>query len=195
MIEKLALVFVKYQLEIGMIQKEYMAVYQYGYTAMLEVILNICLSVFIGIILGQIKEIIFFLCMFIPLRSFSGGYHADKTWKCVVLSNFIVVFAVEAAKWMAAYEMSLPVTNTIILCSALMVAIISPIESQNKKLNAYEKKKYKYCSGMIIGVELALAVILIYTNLRVYYYIVVMVYIAQLISLFLAWCKSHFMIF
>ena len=67
MIEKLVTRFVDFQAGIGTIKEDDVNVYQYGYTLMVEVILNMALSLMLGVLLGQIKKVIFFLCMFIPL--------------------------------------------------------------------------------------------------------------------------------
>ena len=87
MIARLARVFVEFQVSIGLIKEEDANIYQYGYTVMVEMALSIVISICLGVWLGQVRDILFFLCMFLPLRSYCGGYHADKAWKCMLLSN------------------------------------------------------------------------------------------------------------
>ena len=87
MIARLARVFVEFQVSIGLIKEEDANIYQYGYTVMVEMVLSIVISICLGVWLGQVRDILFFLCMFLPLRSYCGGYHADKAWKCMLLSN------------------------------------------------------------------------------------------------------------
>jgi len=56
MIEKLVTTFVKFQSDIGAIHDDDVNVYQYGYTLMIEVILNMTLSLIVGALLGRIKD-------------------------------------------------------------------------------------------------------------------------------------------
>ena len=45
-------------------------IYRYGYILLCEVILNVVIALAIGIGFSKIKEVMFFLGMYIPLRSF-----------------------------------------------------------------------------------------------------------------------------
>lgn len=107
-------------------------------TLMIELILNVFLSVLFGLILRQIKEFIFFFGVFIPLRIFCGGYHANTTWKCVVLSNLVVVSVVLGARWMLAYELSLAIKILFVIISSSVIIKLSPIENYNRRLNIKE---------------------------------------------------------
>ena len=69
-------------------------IYRYGYILLCEVILNVVIALAIGIGFSKIKEVMFFLGMYIPLRSFCGGWHADKIWKCTLISNAILLLQV-----------------------------------------------------------------------------------------------------
>ena len=98
MIARLAGKFVSFQISAGIIKEGDYNIYQYGYTMLVEIALNLVVSVCLGIWLRQIKSIIFFFFIFLPLRSYCGGYHANKAWKCVLLSNAVAFGVVEAAK-------------------------------------------------------------------------------------------------
>lgn len=67
------------QLKNGMISGEDTSVYRYGYTLVLEVMINIIIAIIIGLISGELVSVALFMVMFIPLRSYCGGYHASKT--------------------------------------------------------------------------------------------------------------------
>ena len=72
MIEKLVELIIMIQLRMGTLKKDDIKVYQYGHTLMIEVFLNVVVSLTVSIMLGKVKEYIVFLCAFIPLRSFCG---------------------------------------------------------------------------------------------------------------------------
>ena len=81
MIKALVNGIVELQLQLQILHENEIEIYYYGYTLFFELLINIAISLIIGILMGNIAELIFFLCTFIPLRSFCGGYHADERWK------------------------------------------------------------------------------------------------------------------
>ncbi|MCM1228262.1 MAG: accessory gene regulator B family protein [Clostridium sp.] len=56
--------------------------YQYGIEITISSLLNIVLIVAIGIVSGNILESILFLSCFVPLRQFTGGFHAKTYFLC-----------------------------------------------------------------------------------------------------------------
>lgn len=192
MIDRWAEAFAEFQLKHGNIQQEDISVYRYGYTLMLEVIVNVGISIFLGIIFKSLKEVIFFLCMFIPLRSFSGGYHADKAWKCFILSNLAVAGVAVTSKLMILNAPLRLAENIIITIAALVIGALSPVDSQNRKLNISERKKYKHCTCIVIAAELLLEIVFYSMKMAVYYHIILMVYIIQFFSLAIDFLIRHF---
>lgn len=189
MIEKLATKFVEFQRGFEIIQDDDINVYKYGYTLIIEVILNVALSLIVGAFLGQIKEVIFFLCMFIPLRSFCGGYHADKTWKCIVLSNLVVVAAIAMAKIMLYFDVLQAIKIIGMIASALVIILLSPIENKNKEINIFEKKVFRHRSWGILFFEFIIEIILIYIGKEVYYDLVLISHVIQSLSLCFGYIK------
>lgn len=60
MIQKLVDIIVKQQVEKGIISKEEVDIYKYGYYLLLEIIMNIIIAIFIGFIFRDIKTVIIF---------------------------------------------------------------------------------------------------------------------------------------
>lgn len=192
MIEKLVKRFVILQSEYGTIRDDDINVYQYGYTLMIEVILNLALSLVLGVLLRQIKEVIFFLCIFIPLRSFCGGYHTNKAWKCIILSNLTVIGVVVLSKLMVFNELPELIKNVIMVVAAFMIVMLAPVETQNRELSVHEKKIYKRYAGIIMFIVVIIEIALCSLEMVVYYHIVLMVQIIQLFSLVIVLVKSKF---
>lgn len=188
MIIKWADKFVKFQLKLGTISQEDIKVYQYGYMLMIEVAINLSISLMLGIILGSLKEVIFFLCVFIPLRSFSGGYHADKAWKCIILSNVIIASIVFVSK----LGIGKLCFNKYVICGILFVLpviVLSPVENQNKKIDVKEKRIFKICTALIVISELVLGVFMEFNGMMPYCDIVLFSLGVQLTSMLIAKCK------
>ena len=71
--------FVYRQRDLGMIREQDVSVYQYGYTLMLEGLLSVLLSLFIAMILREVKDFFAFLCFFLfHLESFVEDFMQRK---------------------------------------------------------------------------------------------------------------------
>jgi len=73
-------------------------IYEYGYRLMIEKAGAFLLTVLIALVFHAWKEIVLFCIAFVPLRVYSGGYHAKKTISCMILSGTILVSNVFAVK-------------------------------------------------------------------------------------------------
>lgn len=132
MVQEIVEKIIEKQLKEKMITAEDANIYRYGYALVFEVLINIIMAVFIGIVSGDLVEILLFLGLYIPLRSFCGGWHADKVWKCTIYSNLILVV-------MALFDdYCVELFNTIILLSVFGICMVFVffwrrlIQSQNQ---------------------------------------------------------------
>lgn len=171
------------QLKNGMISGEDTSVYRYGYTLVLEVMINIIIAIIIGLISGELVSVALFMVMFIPLRSYCGGYHASKTWICIILSNIAVAGVVLAVKKFQLAVDYVPLLAAEVICAAVIL-LLAPIQSEAKKLSDNEKQVYKKYVRFILIIELAFALIFfLIFRLNKYGLIIVMVHIIQAVSL------------
>ena len=114
------------------------------YTYALEVIvLNVGLLITLFVISAFMKQLLFFvcyLCFFVPLRIFSGGYHAKRSEVCFTMSVGIYILALLILKNnVHLYE------NTALFCitslTLLITYIFSPIENANHPLADDQRNK------------------------------------------------------
>lgn len=91
MIQRLVHRIVGYGVDSGGIKGEDKEVYIYGYTLLIETSICIVLTGCIGLLFNLFLEVIVFTAIFIPLRSFGGGIHADKDWKCLLASVIVIM--------------------------------------------------------------------------------------------------------
>lgn len=191
MIEKTVKKFIEYQFRIGMISKEDIRIYSYGYTLMLEMLINILISIIIGCFFHELPVVLFFLTCFIPLRSYCGGYHAPKAWICIIMSNTVILSVTLFLKYM-----HLSISNTeLFLFEIILIAFIvklSPIQSSAKKLNDNEKYIYKKYIRVILIIELILGIILFSFEWKKYGYVIIVSHIVQVLALILARYDSAF---
>ncbi|TCL57586.1 accessory gene regulator B [Kineothrix alysoides] len=177
------------QIENGMISEEDTSVYQYGYTLVLEVMINIIIAIIIGLISRELTSVALFLMMFIPLRSYCGGYHASEGWICIILSNIIVAAIVLVAKGFHLVMGYMPVLIIEVIC-AVVILLLAPIQSDAKKLSDKEKQAYKKYIRFILIIELFLALIFFcFFEMNKFGLVIVMAHVVQAVSLLAVYLK------
>lgn len=159
MIQKIANQFIQYQINKSIISEEDIKIYQYGYILLLETGLNIILSLGLGILMHDVLSVVIFLFCFMTLRSFSGGYHADQAWKCIVLSN-ICVFIMLVLVRVIHFENYSNIIFALDILIGIFIFILSPVDNQNKSLNKSEKQYYKKAVFYILAFQLVLWLLL-----------------------------------
>ena len=66
-------------------------IYSYGLNSFFTLLINIITAVTIAYIVQKYDILICFFITFIPLRSFSGGFHFSSRFVCYIISNFLVL--------------------------------------------------------------------------------------------------------
>ena len=161
MIEKIVNKLLDTQIKSGLLKDETIPIYRYGYTLLIEVTINVILSLLIGFVLGEIGIVILFNLIFIPLRGFCGGWHAGKSWLCTMTSAIVLLFSVFVGKdQLFQYGTSLWATFWGI--SYLIILSLAPVDSEAKKLSDDEVIHYKEIIQGILFVILVLFVLFVY---------------------------------
>lgn len=126
--------------------------YRYGIEISISSLLNIVLVVIAGILIHHIIESIVFLTLFILIRSFTGGYHADTYFRCHLLmcTTFILT---ALANSIFSNKFSLLIIIVLICVTELIVSILGPIENKNKPIDDSKRIKLK-----IIGIVITLII-------------------------------------
>ncbi len=157
MINRFSRIILDYLLQSKVIEdsedeKEY---YQYGIEITVSSILNVVLILLIGVIFRSVIESIFFLVLFIPIRQFAGGFHADTYFKCNMFFGILYTMVL----WLTNMTYSFLTTYFVILVSLVCVALIfymCPIEHINKPIPKERRKIHKFIAtllGFIYGIS------------------------------------------
>lgn len=184
MINKIVEKLVNKQFQSEIISEEDKQIYKYGYILLCEVVLNLAIAVVIGIIFSKIKEIMFFLCVYIPLRSFCGGWHANKIWKCTIISNIILLLEVYCIENIINFVSS---EKMLIICFFNMICIffIAPIETEKKKISHDERLGYRKKIRVILVLHLITILATILWDNKQMEFSIMFAYITQNIMLLL----------
>lgn len=100
---------------------------------------NIIIALAIGIVFSRTKELIFFLSMYIPLRSFCGGWHANKIWKCTVISNAILLLQVYGLEKLLSH---LSIGTMLLMFFLNMICIFYCTSRNRNEKNQSSRKTY-----------------------------------------------------
>lgn len=119
-------------------------IYVYGFELLFADILNFSVIFILGIIFCGFLSTFVYCIIFILLRSFCGGYHADTHLRCHICTIgvfiiFIVFFRV------------LTINNNFIifiidLIAYIPILVFSPIEHKNKPLSEINRKRNRLFS-------------------------------------------------
>lgn len=120
--------------------------YLYGINSMLALVSPFILALGFGFIFEALQESVLVVLPFMILRKYSGGYHAKYLWQCILQSILIIGFGV----FTASKAQNIDKLYLFVGGSIFSLIYFSPIDSKKRKLDDYEKKKYK-CIVSILG--------------------------------------------
>lgn len=125
--------------------KEY---YQYGIEIIVSSVISIILIMLIGVLTKNIVESVIFLICFIPLRQFTGGFHADTYLKCN--TSFCIVFLSVLLLYHAtAKYLHTSISILIALVCVSVIIVLCPVEHINKPIPDNRKKYYKIMAAVL----------------------------------------------
>lgn len=78
-------------------------IYYYGTFVILFNALILVSFIFLGLLLGKVKESIMFLMFFIPLRTYLGGYHCKTPQKCFLATNLLFLTGIFISEYLEKY--------------------------------------------------------------------------------------------
>lgn len=131
--------------------------YAYGLQLGITALLNIFITIILGILMGRIWESIVFLLTYIPLRSYAGGYHAKNQFRCDVLSILLIITALTGCSLLIKYDFA---GRLLLPASGIIIFFLSPVEDFNKRLNQEETKNYRKKSRILVGVIFSFVILL-----------------------------------
>ena len=135
------------------IDDEHYEICRYGLQQGFIIILNIVSTVAVGVVFGMLWQAVFFTAIYIPLRSYAGGYHANTALRCYIYSILLMIAVLLAMKYMAAPRF---ICVIIIIISCVVILYLAPVEDINKPLDNIEKIVFRKRTYVIAFFEIAL---------------------------------------
>ncbi|MDR1550930.1 MAG: accessory gene regulator B family protein [Hungatella sp.] len=117
----------------GMISSEYYACYVYGIELIVSEIIGISIILFLGAVTGTYSNAFVFLLVFILVRQYTGGFHADSYLSCNI---FFSISYIVNMLIVAHIEVDLYVLTVLALIIGIgIISIIGPVTHKNKRID------------------------------------------------------------
>ncbi|MFL8712677.1 accessory gene regulator ArgB-like protein [Clostridioides sp. GD02377] len=154
----------------NMIDNNESKVYSYGFEILIAFIVNVTTMLLIGFLFGKFTYILFFLMCYCPIRQFSGGYHADNYFRCLLTFVFIILSTILIIE-----NLNLYLFKNIIMVTASIswvgICILCPIEHRSNPISDREKLTYKKVAVFVSTIILLMTVLNFLLNVFVDYFI------------------------
>ncbi len=149
----------RWLLRKNVIQESEIELYEFAAYSVVLTLIPIFLSIIIGIFLGVAAKGLLLIFPFILLRKYSGGYHLHSPLLCMFSSIALITLFLLGIKYISLYYNA--VLGIIFCCvvflSVISLCILSPIDSEERKLSVKETKVFKR-----IAISLVLFTSLVY---------------------------------
>lgn len=131
-------------------------IYQYGFQMGLEILISTVVSFSMALCLNMVLECILFFAVFIPLRSYAGGVHMSKYWKCLICSITVLLSTLLIVRF---GDVNYNISLGGIIISLVLIKIQSPIGDISRKLDPEE---ISYFSKRLTGVLFMILALSVY---------------------------------
>lgn len=141
----------------NIIPSEMKEIYRYGLEVLISNVISSLAILALGILFFDIFSTVVFLLIFILLRSYCGGYHADTYLKCFITTNITYLLTMGCVYLFPVNLFTVVLTMSI---GVPLLYLRAPVENTNKPLDTTEKRKYKIISLIIFLILIAVSICL-----------------------------------
>ncbi len=155
-----------YLLKNEYIKDDELPIYKYGLSSFINGLFQILTIIILAIIFHRLAETVIFLTVFVFVRRFLGGYHANTRKKCFLLSVFTWTICVEF-NVLFMYINNLLIAMLIVVVSLYVTCRYAPIENINKPLSKYQKDINGKKGRTLVFVLLIVAIVVMKTSSKI----------------------------
>lgn len=132
------------------VEKDEREIYRYGVEVIMSGAISFCIVLICAIAFQEILYTFLFYAVFLLMRRFCGGYHADTYLKCNLL------FAVNVVLVDILLKMSDEVSNYLLflitISSILLIGTFTPIVNANKSVEPEQQRTYRRIAmGLLVA--------------------------------------------
>ena len=140
------------QIKKGLLSEDDQELYAYGYEVLLNQVANLLMAILIGAIFSAWIEIIIFMIIYLPIRSYCGGYHASTNARCILVSSLLLLLVCILSGAFREYH-TVMLEFIGVLVAGAIIFVLAPVEDANKPLDEVEIHRYRWISRAIWAVQ------------------------------------------
>lgn len=152
----------------NIIDKNRTNTYKYGLEVLKIKFIVLTISIILGCVFKSISVLFLFLVLFVPLRRYAGGIHANNKYVCMSLSIIILLLVQIGYKYIILDKCF---SSVIVTLGTIIVVSLSPGESKNHILNVEQYKKYRYMSMIFSGINVVCFIVSLCLELSLLQYV------------------------
>ncbi len=132
--------------------KQEEGIYTYGFELMISTIGFFVSIIIISTLLSHFVSSLVFLVTFVPLRLFTGGYHATTYSRCFILSNltYLLVLSLKNLLWK---YVIIYYWYCLLLITCIFIVIKAPIINVAQPITIYKKNRCKKITKLVLCFE------------------------------------------
>ena len=140
--------------------EEMLDVYKYGIEIALSSVLNFVLIIISSLILRDLSAGLIFMAVFIFLRSYTGGYHAETYLKCNIafVCTFFLTFLI--GRFLYSFNYGIYASGVMLVLSYIPIWFFSPVKNRHKFLSEEKIKRSRIISSVVYLLSAILAMVL-----------------------------------
>lgn len=163
MIHRLSKSIADFLLKKDVVSESEIDIYVYGYEMIILSFIDLCIVVSIGLIFEELFAMLTFFAVFVSVRIYTGGYHANTVLRCKSVFTMISLSIIFLLK------LKYPLLLYILILSLFMITCIylAPVENSNKPLDKSEQMKYRKISISLSIVWSAVALLLYFFAIKI----------------------------
>jgi len=163
MISKIATAVSEWLVAQGAVTDKDKSLFAYAVYSFLFGMTPIVIIVVLGFIFDMLAEGLLLITPFMLLRKFSGGYHLKSPLVCVITSTTLLTLSLLSVRFIVAGE-AVIILSSLVLLAIVTLFLLSPIDSEARRLSAKEVKTFRLIARTIAILFLVIYVLLMLSN-------------------------------
>lgn len=163
MVHRLSKIIADFLLKKDAISESEIDIYVYGYEMIILSLIDFCIVVSIGLIFEELFAMLTFFAVFVSVRIYTGGYHANTVLRCKSVFTMISLSIIFLLK------LKYPLLLYILILSLFIITCVClvPVENSNKPLDKSEQMKYRKISIALSIIWSAIALLLYFFAIKI----------------------------
>lgn len=186
MIHRLSKIIADFLLKKDAVSESEIDIYVYGYEMIILSFIDFCIVASIGLIFEELFAMLTFFAVFVSVRIYTGGYHANTVLRCKLVFTMISLSIIFLLK------LKYPLLLYILILSLFMITCIylAPVENSNKPLDKSEQMKYRKISITLSIIWSAIALLLYFFAIKICTAITVSAFFIMLLMVIASYGKE-----